>query len=401
MKNKLNPHKIKPLITSMLCLFLFTTAGMAQVKTGKGKVISIPFEAAHWDTSKQHAEFLTYKNVKAMKIVRGKGASNQVILKDFNFTNGTIEFDTQPIDGSKPAFMSVYFRQQSPGESEIVYLRTQPDESEQRNSAIQYAPVLHGINLWDLYGHFQGPAPIRNEDWNHFKLVISGLQMKVYLNNMERPVLQIPRLEGESHAGTIAFDGPGYFANLTVKPNETEGLSPEEGMDLTNHDINYIRRWDVSASQFLESGRELIIKDLPTDTTKWKPILAERRGLINLTRMFGGVENRYGGVQDKNRYVWLKTTIHATKEQIARIQLGFSDEVYVFINRGLLYVDKNQYPQPIRKYPDGRLDIANSAFDIPLKAGDNELIIGVSNYFYGWGIVARMQSMDGITVLQQ
>lgn len=401
MKNKLNPHKIKPLITSMLCLFLFATAGMAQVKIGKVKVISIPFEASRWDTSKQHAEFLTYKNVKAMKIVRGKGASNQVILKDFNFINGTIEFDTQPVDGSKFSFMSVYFRQQSPSETEIVYLRTQPDESQQRNSAIQYAPILRGINMWDIYDQFQGPAPIRNDDWNHFKLVISGLQMKVYLNNMERPVLFIPHLEGESRAGTIAFDGPGYFANLVVKPNETEGLSAEEGADLTNHDINYIRRWDVSASQFLESGRELIIKDLPTDTTKWKPILAERRGLINLTRVFGGIENRYGGVQDKNRYVWLKTTIHSTKEQIARIQLGFSDEVYVFINRGLLYVDKNQYPQPIRKYPDGRLDIANSAFDIPLKAGDNELIIGVSNYFYGWGIVARMQSMDGITVLQQ
>lgn len=63
---------------------------------------------------------------------------------------------------------------------------------------------------------------------------------------------------------------------------------------------------------------------------------------------------------------------------------------------------KNQYPQPIRKYPDGRLDVANSTFEIPLKAGDNELIIGVSNYFYGWGIVARMAKMDGsIAVLQE
>jgi catalase (peroxidase I) len=78
MKNKLNQHKIKPLITSMLCLFLLNTVGMAQVKTGKGKAINIPFEAGRWDTTKQHAEFLTYKNVKAMKIVRGKGGSNQV-----------------------------------------------------------------------------------------------------------------------------------------------------------------------------------------------------------------------------------------------------------------------------------------------------------------------------------
>jgi hypothetical protein len=108
-----------------------------------------------------------------------------------------------------------------------------------------------------------------------------------------------------------------------------------------------------------------------------------------------------GGVQNKNRYVWLKTTIKSAKEQVAKIQLGFSDEVYVFINGGLLYVDKNQYPQPIRKYPDGGWILQTPLLRFPLKAGDNQLVIGVSNYFYGWGIVARMMDMNGINTLQK
>lgn len=398
MNNKPYPPKLKHAITLLSCLLMIHLS-YAQVKTKTSiKEVHIPFEASRFDTTVQKAEFVTYKGVKAMKILPG---NKQVMLKDLNFTNGTIEFDAEPVDVTRSAFLSVYFRQQSTNESEIVYLRCKPDESQQRNDAIQYAPILHGVNLWDIMGHYQAPAVIHNKDWNHIKLVISGFQMLVYVNDMIRPALQIPRLEGNSSKGIIAFDGTAYFANLVVKPNATEGLSPIEGADLTDHDINYIRRWDVSASHFLDKGQELTTDDLPKDTTKWQPIFAERRGLINLTRKFAGIENRGGGVQNKNRYVWLKTTIRSTKEQVAKIQLGFSDEVYVFINGGLLYVDKNQYPQPIRKYPDGRLDIANSSFNIPLKAGDNELVIGISAYFYGWGIAARIVNMDGISVLQK
>ncbi|OOQ60208.1 hypothetical protein [Mucilaginibacter pedocola] len=392
MKKNFPKHALLMVITALL----ITVNTFAQTKTAKP--LNIPFEPARWDTTMQKVEFTTYKGAKAMKILPG---NKQVLLKDVTFTNGTIEFDTQPVDVTKSGFLSIYFRRQDAKESELVYLRCAKDETAQRNDAIQYAPIIHGVNLWDLMPHYQGSAPIKNEDWNHFKLVISGQQMKVYLNNMEKPVLEIPRLESNATAGGLAFDGQAYFANLVIKPNQIEWLSPQPGADLTNHDINYIRRWDVTASQFLEKGRELLREDLPTDTTKWQPIVAERRGLINLTRVYGGIENRGGGVQNKNRYVWLKTKIRCAKAQTVKMQLGFSDEVYVFINGGLIYTDKNQYPQPIRKYPDGRMDIANSTFEIPLKEGDNELVIGVSAYFYGWGIAARMMNMEGITVQQE
>lgn len=52
---------------------------------------------------------------------------------------------------------------------------------------------------------------------------------------------------------------------------------------------------------------------------------------------------------------------------------------------------------PIRKEPDGRCSIENTSFNLPLNAGDNELLIGVANDFYGWGIVARIDSLAGVT----
>lgn len=56
----------------------------------------------------------------------------------------------------------------------------------------------------------------------------------------------------------------------------------------------------------------------------------------------------------------------------------------------LLYVDKNYFGQPIAKSPDGRLSIENTTLVLPLQQGDNELLIGVGNDFYGWGIAARL-----------
>jgi hypothetical protein len=35
---------------------------------------------------------------------------------------------------------------------------------------------------------------------------------------------------------------------------------------------------------------------------------------------------------------------------------------------------------------------------VPLDAGDNELLVGVANDFYGWGIVARLDSLAGLTL---
>jgi hypothetical protein len=208
---------------------------------------------------------------------------------------------------------------------------------------------------------------------------------------MSRPALEIPCLEGNSSHGSIALEGFAAFANLVVKPDVVEGLPASKGVDLTSHDANYIRKWFVTQPAVLEYGRELHQKDFPTSQTTWDSLDAERNGLINLSRKYGA-ENR--------RYVWLKTTIKTAAEIRRRIQLGFSDEVWVFVNGRITYVDKNLYLQGMRKTPNGRCSLENSSFDLSLKAGDNEILIGVANDFYGWGIIARMESLEGIDLVR-
>jgi hypothetical protein len=212
-------------------------------------------------------------------------------------------------------------------------------------------------------------------------MVISGKQMRVYINATGKPSLVIPRLEGNTPIGTLAFDGESVIANLVVKPGQTDGLDSTAGADITDNDPRYLRSWQMTRP--IETGGSDLNYDwLPKDSTKWEPIYAERMGLINLTRKLGASKQR--------RLVWLKTTVNAPAAQTKKMQLGFSDEVWVLVNGRAIYVDKNWYTHPIKKEPAGRCTIENASFLVPLQQGDNTIMIGVANDFYGWGIVARL-----------
>ena len=351
----------------------------AQKKQKEPEVINVLMQADQWQFEEGTVEFIQHKGVPAMKL----GSRSGVIpLKDVTFENGTIEYDVEPL--TEP-FAGIYFRRVDDQTSEYFYLRTDRAGKPTANDAVQYAPMTKGALLWDLYDEYQGPADIKAQDWNHIKLVISGAQMRAYVNDSLR--LAIPRLEADTDVGELAFIGESIVANLVIKPGAVENLPASPGVDLTNHDANYIRQWKVSAPTALPSGKELILDDLPqSDLTE--EIVAERRGLINLSRRFGNNEAR--------RYVWLQASIRSDQAQEKILQLGFSDEVWVFINGKMLYVDKNLYTQNMRKYPNGRISTDNASFSVPLQAGDNQLLIGVANDFYGWGIMARWRDTGGL-----
>lgn len=346
--------------------------------------VNIPMTPGRWEFPAGSAEFITHKNVPALRIL----GNDKIVSKDLQFSDGTIEFDMEPESGS---FAGVFFRMADNNETEYFYLRLARAGNVVAMDAAQYAGFNKGVNLWDLLDYYQGPANFKMNDWNHIKLVISGFQMLVYVNDMQRATLEIPRLEGNTTSGKIAFNGRCVIANLTLKHNEVEGLSSREGFDPTHHDPRYIKAWQVSDPQPLPKGRELFEGDFPKLSHVWQDIRAERRGLINLTRVYGGAEGR--------RYVWLRTKLVSQTEQTRKISLGFSDEVWVYLNRALVFVDKNIYTSPqMRKDPDGRISIENAQVEVTLKAGENELLVGLANDFYGWGLIARLDKMEGIEV---
>jgi hypothetical protein len=363
----------------LLLLLLPVSAGAQQKK----KAITVPLQAAHWNFKPGTVEFLSYKSVPAMKILN---SADSAVLKNLDFKDGTIEYDMEPLD---PNFTSFHFRRSSAAENECFYFRTAASGKE---GAVQYAPFLGGVNLWDMLFHYQNVAWFEKGTWNHVKLVVSGKQLRVYVNDSLHPVLEVPQLEGNTWHGALSFDGQVIISNLVVKPDQTGGLSPQEGVDITNNDARYLRKWLISPVITMAEKIDYSTGYFPTKETTWDTIRAERRGLINLTRKLGGAEK---GVR---RLIWLKTTIQSAVAQERTLHLGFSDEVWVFANGKYVYLDKNIYGSPLMKQPDGRCTVDNCSFKLPLAKGDNELLIGVANYFYGWGIIAQVDKLTDIVI---
>jgi len=376
----------------MLPLFALTTmAQKAKAKPAAG--ISIPMEPAYWQYDTANIEFIMHRDVKAVYVKNGA----PLYLKNQQFSNGTIEYDVELTPNS--GFPGICFRMTDDHKNgDHFYIRYFGTTSKENRNTLQYAADIDGMSIWDLTDEYQAGATLIIPGWNHVKLVVSGKQMKAYVNDMSRPALIVPELEGETTTGGIFFNGGQVtIANLVIKPDAVENLDAAPGYLSTYNDTRYLRNWQVTQPVDFPQGKEIVppslpghVKsDLPDSTTKWTPIMAEDRGIVNLTRIFGSVKN------NQRRLAWMKTTIESDRAQERTLRIGFSDDIWLFVNGQLLYVDKNQFGTPGQKFPRGRCTIENATIKLPLQQGKNEILIGVANYFYGWGIIARLDDTNG------
>lgn len=368
----------------LLAIFLMATLFCS---AQGNKAIKVTMEPGHWSFDPGVAEFVPYKSLAALHILKSSGPWLQVVLKDLNFRDGTIEYDLEPDDSFAAHF---FFHRKDKDNNEHFLLRLNSAGRPHTLDAVQYTPFFGGASAWNLYNNYQGPAVFSLKQWNHIKLVISGAEMLVFVNNMQVPVLSVPQLEGDARDGAIAFSGTGYIANLVVKSGELEGLSSKAGFDDTYNDPRYLRDWQVTKPLPLPLGRELCVNDFPKADTGWHTLQAERRGLVNLSRLYGKTDGR--------RAVWLRIKLKAAKEQVRKVDFGFCNEAWVFINGSIAFCDKNYDGEAIQKNPDGTCSLENASFNLPLKEGENELLVGIANTAFGWAIIARLDSMEGIEV---
>jgi hypothetical protein len=346
--------------------------------------ITIAMTADHWQ-AKENAEFLRQLGFfhGLMRLNTGDAA-----LKGISFSDGTIEFDVNTIGRGAPG---IAFRQQDEKNFELVYLRPDPNCPAFR-ACIQYAPQTHGVLLWDFFPQYENRAPLRENGWNHIKMVVSGRRMRVFVNDATSPTLEVGRLEGDAMTGGLRLQGPGTFANMVITPGAVEGLSPEPARDPSDVDRGLVRNWRLSPFSALPNGKDPMYDEMPGASQAWKSISTERGGLANLSREYGVP------LHEPNRAVaWLKTTISSDRKQAKKVDIGWTREVWVFVNGKLVYADKNFFDSDAaRKAPDGRCSLENGAFTLPLEAGDNEVAVALANNFFGWGLMLRLADPEGV-----
>lgn len=148
-------------------------------------------------------------------------------LKDFEFINGTIEFDTRGKDVKQHSFVGIAFHGTDTTTFETIYLRPFNFKATQepwRSRAIQY--VAKPVHTWQVlrekfpgkYENAITPAPDPNS-WVHVRVVVQDTMIAVYINGETDASLTVTAL-GSSKTGSVglyvADTSGGDFANLTI-----------------------------------------------------------------------------------------------------------------------------------------------------------------------------------------
>jgi hypothetical protein len=375
-------------------IFALGLLGVTSLFASPAAPVQVPLVANAWQAN-GNATFISREAFpNGILQVTSESEQGYVALKDTQFDNGTIEFDIKPVGEEFPG---IRFHQKDGDTADMLYIRVSPDCPASQD-CLQYVPIIKGRILWDVYPQYQAPAPFRENEWNHLRLVIAGKRMNVYVNRQTEPSLRVAHLEGEAAIGTIALEGTAYYANLTLEPGVTDGLDPKPAPDPAASDRRYLVHWQRTDPVSLDKTEEPSLSTLPASASSWSPITADYAGLINLSRLYAPIAK-----DQPRQMVWLRTTLHSDRDQVRHVSAGWLREIWVFANGKPVFSGKNLYNvKGGRKAPDGRLSLENDGFDLPLHKGANEVVVAIDGNTpdmrgrYGWGFIMRMDQAAGI-----
>ena len=250
--------------------------------------------------------------------------------------------------------------------------------------AIQYTPVTNGVSAWQLY---HGPgywSPIRFpvEAWFTIRIELAGQRADVYVDNPAAATLVIrsQKLDRRSGGVGVLLSGPGLHVARFAIGRERPTLRGTPLPETPAH-AGTIGAWEVSDA-FPEAALAGAVR-LPEALLRartWTPLTSESTGLANLGRVNGVVADR--------DTVLARASIHVERAGTRRLEFGFSDRAVAFLNGRALFAGDETYRNRDYRFL-GSIGWWHALY-LPLEAGDNDLVIAVSESFGGWGVQARL-----------
>ena len=358
---------------------------------------SIPPDSPRWELEGE-AKVDEYQGRKSLYL-NGGGAT----LKDLELQDGVVD-----VDVATPAnrgFFGIQFRiAPDNANAEWIYLR---QHKSGKADAMQYTPILNtGLN-WQLYNGpgFTGAVDIPKDVWFHMRLEITGAQAKLFVKDMNRPVLVVNDLKTGVQKGRVALavlTGATYFSNFEVRaaaPAPWERRPPPMP-------VGTLTKWSLSpAYDVLARDLERPLPASERDTIKWQEVEAEAPGLVVINRYRDSPHPRVTFANDFSKrldpqpgmkVVYARTEIVSQRDEVKKLYLGYSDDVSVFLNGKILY--RGRSAQNFRD-PDflGIVNPENDSIYLPLRKGRNELMLAVSELGGGWGFICRIEEMRTTT----
>jgi hypothetical protein len=321
------------------------------------------------------------QNAKAVDFLGRKAIMGAAFLKDVQFQNGTIEVDVAASTDRARSYPGVVFRMQSSQDWERVYIR--PHRQTLYGDVLQYVSAFNGVDSWQFYNGYGATAPavIPVKEWFHVKIEVSGTQARVFIGNSDRPAFLIPSLKHGLRRGMIGVmgpaDGTAYFSNFTYREDNT--LKFDE-IPLADESPGAVINWQVSKSFPLarldmeKAPDAKILGDLA-----WKPLKAEAGGLVDISHLYPR--------SNEPDIVFAKTVLRSDADEVHRYDFGYSDIITIFLNGRPVFTGDSRYQLRDSSF----LGIAGY-FDsvyLPLRKGENELVIAVAEVSGGWGFMVR------------
>jgi DNA-binding beta-propeller fold protein YncE len=328
----------------------------------------VDFESERW----------ILRNAEIVEHMGRKSLMGLAYLEDVEFENGIIEVDICA-DGSR-SYPGVIFRMQSEENYERLYLR--PHRSNLYPDAIQYTPAFNGVDGWQLYNGegFTAGADILANQWLHLRIDIQGEQARVYLGASDIPDLVIGHLQhGVSKGGVGVFcprDRTAFFSNFKYRIDNSLHFDPAPEIETPP---GIITEWYLSQSfKIGEIDRENYPDEQELGEIEWQKVKSDRSGLVDIARYV----KRIGREPD---CILARSIIHSEKEEAKKLIFGYSDAIHVFLSGRFLFSGSSAY----RERDPSFLGIVglHDAIYLPLKEGENELLLIVTESFGGWGFI--------------
>ena len=356
--------------------------------------LSVPSDSRRWDLEGE-AKPSEFQGRKCLLLDGGAA-----VLKDFEMRDAVVDVDVATT--ATYGFMGFMFRIGDNGaNAEELYLR--PHKSGLPD-AIQYTPVLNTGRNWQLFNGpgFTGAVDIPKEVWFHLRLEVAGAQAKLFVKDMDQPALVMNDLKTGVQKGEIALfvlTGATYFSNFEIR---TTPDAPWE-RHLPPMLPNILTKWSISPSyDALARNLERPLSPAEKDAIHWQEVEAEPPGLVVLYRYREAPHPQVTFQRDFStrlqpqpgiKVLYARTNINSDRDQIKKLEIGYSDDVSVFLNGQILY--RGRSAQSFRD-PGflGIINLENDAVYLPLKKGSNELILAISELGGGWGFICRLTNRE-------
>jgi len=349
---------------------------------------ALDFDSPRWQINGPKTGLTTHLGRRALHLGPG-----EAMLRDVSFQDGTIEVDVAVTGGR--SFVGFVFHAGSDDGQETFYLR--PHKSNLPD-ALQYAPVFNKSSAWQLFSGpgFTAEVEIPRNEWIHVRIEVAGKQARIYLNRAATPALEVKELKRGIERGAIGVYGAitgGYFSGFSVR--HAERAIPNEAVTSPKLDPRILSRWAISeAFDASELGSETQARP-----EKWQPVTTEAPGMVMIDRYRGnpsaGPRTPVAGPVKGRKVVFARAMIVSDRDQVKKMNFGYSDEVTVYLNGKKLFTGRSNFLLRDETFL-GIMNVEGDALYLPLQKGRNELLLAVGEVFGGWGYICRLADLEGI-----